>query len=70
MLTTVQAVREEKDRGYQVLWEHLTGEGVQGKVFLAGGIVSVKALRHEKAGGAPRGSGWPILQGGPTAGIQ
>lgn len=61
---------EEEDRGYRVLWEHLTGEGTEGKVFLAEGIVSAKALRPEKGGGTARGLGWPILRGWPIAGIQ
>ena len=50
-----------------MLWKHLAAEGVEGKVFSAGRIESVKALRPEKGGGTPRGPGgparedWPIL---------
>ena len=53
-----------------MLWEHLTDEGKEGKVFLAGGIVPVKALRPEKGGGTPRGPGGPILRGWPIVGVQ
>lgn len=66
-LTTVEGVTEEGDRGCRVLWKHLAAEGVEGKVFSAGRIEAVKALRPEKGGGTPRGPGgaaredWPIL---------
>lgn len=66
----MEDVTEEGDRGCRVLWKHLTTEGVEGKVFSAGGIESVKALRPEKGGGTPGGPGGPAWEDWPILCIQ
>ena len=66
----MEGVTEEGDRGCRVLRKHLTTEGVDGKVFSAGRIGSVKALRPEKGGGTPRGPGGPAWEDWPILCIQ